>query len=151
MKRVLALFSIITIILLLGLMVFPSRTASAGFLPQNNPLASGDWTEGNPVEVDLVTNPAPAWLQLVAGGTKTIEAGEICHPFRGGQFYWVGEIRQLKDGKWIKLATTVDWSPNKEGKLMACANAPAAGIYALFAWFDAPEGYVEPSSYIEPA
>ncbi len=147
MKKWFSVLSIALIITVLFLAALPSQSAAAILIP-TYPLASGDWSEGDPVDVDLVTNPAPEWLQLLAGGTKISEAGEICHPFRGGQFYWVGEIRQLKDGKWVKLATTVDWSPNKEGKLMACATAPAAGTYALFAWFDAPEGYVEPQMII---
>lgn len=102
--------------------------------PVSPDIAGGAWKTGSEVQVDLVANPAPTWLQLLSNGVKITKAGEICHPLRGGQFGWVGEIRQLKDGKWVKLATTNGWVPDKEGEYLACAQAPGAGVYALFGY-----------------
>lgn len=116
----------------------PSGTTSNPFI------AGGTWTTGNELDVTSLAASAPQWLQLLANGVKVTEAGKICHPFRGGQFGWVGEIRQYKAGEWIKLPTTNDWVPNKEGEFMSCALAPAAGTYALFGYWIKPAGYVEP-------
>ncbi|MBA4384853.1 MAG: hypothetical protein C0410_08960 [Anaerolinea sp.] len=109
-----------------------------------NPLvAGGSWSTGSNVDVSTLAASAPTWLQLLTGGVKVTDAGKICHPFRGGQFGWVGIIMQYKDGQWVKLATTNDWVPNKEGEFMSCAQAPAAGTYALFGYWKRPAGYVE--------
>jgi len=43
------------------------------------------------------------------------------------------------------METTNDWVPNKEGEFMSCAQAPAAGTYALFGYWKKPAGYVEES------
>jgi len=104
--------------------------------PVTNPLiAGGSWSTGSSVDVSALAATAPTWLQLLADGVKITEAGKICHPFRGGQFGWVGQIMQYKDGKWVKLTTTNDWVPNKEGEFMSCVVAPAAGTYALFGYW----------------
>ncbi len=106
-------------------------------------IAAGAWTSGSAVDVSGLVGSAPTWLQWLANGVKVTEAGKICHPMRGGQFGWVGQIMQYKNGEWIKLTTTNDWVPNKEGEFMSCAQAPAAGTYALFGYWIRPAGYVE--------
>lgn len=136
--------AILATILALLVLMLPLAAVNARWDVEPTPIDSGSWTAGNEFYVDLTANPAPAWLQLMGKGTKVTEAGQICHPFRGAQFYWVGEIRQLVDGAWVKLPTTVDWVPSKEGQMMACAKAPSAGTYALFAYFNPPAGWVEP-------
>ena len=109
-----------------------------------NPLiAGGTWTTGKGVDVTTQAGSAPNWIQLLANGVKVTEAGKICHPFRGGQFGWVGQIMQYQNGQWVKLETTNDWVPNKEGEFMSCAAAPAAGTYALFGYWKRPTGYAE--------
>lgn len=109
-------------------------------------IAGGAWTSGSAADVAALVGSAPTWLQWLANGVKVTEAGKICHPFRGGQFGWVGIIMQYKNGEWVKLTTTNDWVPNKEGEFMSCAQAPAAGTYALFGYWKRPAGYVEVSS-----
>lgn len=106
-------------------------------------IAAGAWTSGSAVDVSGLVGSAPTWLQWLANGVKVTEAGKICHPMRGGQFGWVGQIMQYKNGEWIKLTTTNDWVPNKEGEFMSCAQAPAAGTYALFGYWIRPASYVE--------
>lgn len=104
--------------------------------PQSVQANSGSWSAGTEVKINLETNPAPTWLQLLSAGVKVTESTKICHPFRQGQFNWVGQIMQLKDGKWTKITTVNDWVPSKEGIFMSCAQAPAAGTYALFGYYD---------------
>lgn len=73
--------------------------------------------------------------QLMSKGLVISARAKICFDFRGGQFGWHGQIRMLSSGTWVPLATTVVWMPTIEGHLMACAQAPAAGTYALFAYW----------------
>ena len=105
-------------------------------------IAEGSWIvlEGTGTEFDVTSdaNSAPVWLQLLGKGIKLREAKTICHPFRGGQFGRVGEIRKLEDGKWVKLPTVNKWEPNAEGVFMSCADAPGEGTYALFGYFEQP-------------
>ena len=85
---------------------------------------------------ELVKPAAPIGQILLSSGIETSGGATICFPFRGGQFGWVGQIRQLIDSTWVPLATYTAWIPTTEGKLMACAVAPAAGTYALFGnWY----------------
>ena len=100
---------------------------------------------GAEVAIDLEAAPAPAWLQLLAKGLKIEAPARICHPFRGGQFGWTADIRRLVNGKWVKLATTADWVPSREGKFMACAQAPAAGTYALFGYYREQTAAIAPT------
>ena len=112
-------------------------------------IADGEWSwkgtslTGTPftgvnVGVDLGASPSPSWLQLLTGGIKVDGPATICHPFRGGQFGWQGEIRQLVEGNWVKIVTTNAWLPDEEGTFTSCAKAPASGTYALFGYYDGP-------------
>ena len=130
----------IALLMILGLSVLqPTKPASA-FLIQNDSLAPNDWQGGDDVTVDMEENPAPEWLQLLTNPVKVTTAGNVCHEFRGGQFYWVGEIRQLLEGQWLKVDSTAGWVPTEEGKYMICFEAEP-GTYALFAYFSPPEGW----------
>ena len=144
--------SIILAIMLVLVIVLASNPLQAQAKPnptptpaKTNPLiAGGSWSTGSSVDAAALAASAPTWLQLLADGVKVTEAGEICHALRGGQFGWVGQIMQYKAGKWVKLATTNDWVPDKEGEFMSCAQAPSAGTYALFGYWIRPVGYVDP-------
>lgn len=111
-------------------------------------VAGGIWSSGTEVDVDLTVTSAPTWMQLLTSGVKISSPAKICHPFQGGQFGWVGEIRQLVKGEWVKLVTTNDWVPSTEGVFTACAQAPAAGTYALFGYWIRPAGYIEESTTV---
>lgn len=148
---------IIVLALLIGVM-FTSQTTSAlaigSFTPtpvptitptpdvvppaRVNGVSAGDWSSGLEVPVDLTQNPAPEWLQLMDDGVSITAPGIICHPFRGGRFGWVAEIRQLVDGNWVKVLTTMS-RLTAEGEMIACAEAPAAGTYALFGYYTGPK------------
>jgi len=134
------------IILVLGLLLVNTPKNAVAADSGSHPLiAEGAWSTGTEVAVDLTITSAPTWLQLLTNGVKITASAKICHPFNGGRYGWVGEIRQLVKGKWVKLATVNDWVPSTEGVFTACAQAPAAGIYALFGYWIRPEGYVEES------
>jgi len=87
------------------------------------------------IPMSMVTPSLLPGLQLMGDGVVITAPAKICHPFRGGQFGWQGQIRMLSGSNWVPLATTVMWTPTIEGNLIACANAPSAGTYALFAYW----------------
>lgn len=133
---------LIALLLVIGLVQMSvPKTVNAGFYV-NKGLAPNDWDAGEPVTVDFSKYPAPEWLQLLTSPVKITTAGKFCHEFRGGQFGWVGEVRQLTDGKWVKVESTAGWVPSTEGKYMICTQASKAGTYALFGYFDPPEDMV---------
>lgn len=138
MKKGSHIFVVIVIILCIGLVNAP-KTVEA----KDTKVAEGAWNTGTEVDVDATV---PESLNLLTKGVEVSEPGLICHPFRGGQFHWVGEIHQLMNGNWVKLPTTNDWVPDTEGQFMSCAQAPAAGTYALFGYWIRPAGYVEEST-----
>lgn len=96
----------------------------------------GTWSTGTEITIDLAKNPAPyTWLQLMGTGVKVDAPGQICRVFRVGQYNWVADMRHLVNGKWVKITTTQGFLDGKEASYMACGQAPAAGTYALFAYF----------------
>jgi hypothetical protein len=138
---------ILVIVFVFGfvLMSSPLQAQAKKIDPPLN-IAAGSWTDGSSIEVASLTVSAPNWLQLLSNdGVKMESTGKICHPLHGGQYGWIGEIRQYKNGQWFKLETTNGWVPNEEGEYMACAQAPTAGTYALFGYWIRPAGYVDPS------
>ncbi len=134
---------VLAILFVLGLVLMSAPHQAQAKENEISPLiAGGSWTAGQAVDVTTLAAKAPTWLQLLTNGVRVTEAGKICHPFRGGQFGWIGEIRQYKSGEWFKLKTTNDWVNGTEGQFMSCAEAPAAGTYALFGYWIRPAGYV---------
>jgi hypothetical protein len=133
MKKICSIFIILALALGVALVNAP-KTVEAG-IPQPTGVADGSWTSGTELNVDLAATTAPSWLQLLTQWVVITAPGKICHPFRGGQFGWTGEIMQLAGGQWVKLTTTAEWVPDSEGEFMACAEAPAAGTYALFGYY----------------
>jgi hypothetical protein len=106
-------------------------------------VAPGSWTwtagvNGSEVQQDTLTTPAPTWRVILTKGLVLSGPAKICHEFTGNQNGWMGDIYLLSGDSWTKLATTVDWVPTIEGHLMACAQAPAAGTYALFGYWEKP-------------
>ena len=149
MKKVIrVIFATLLIVMLFA--AGAPNSVKAQPIPTTNPsLALGDWSAGTNTEVNFDENPMPNWLQLLTSPVKITETGQVCHAFRSGQFGWVGEIRQLVDGKWVKVASTVGWVPNEEGSFMICFDANSAGTYALFGYFNPPKSYYP--DYVEPA
>lgn len=98
-----------------------------------------EWSTGTPTAISLLLNPAPEWLSLFSGGVSVgrDEWVRLCHPFRQGAYGWNGEIRQLKDGKWVKTISESEevYIPTKEGTLNVCTRA-GEGTYALFGYLE---------------
>jgi hypothetical protein len=107
------------------------------------PAAAGDptwlWTyanvNGEQVPMWRFETAPHAWEQLLSTGLKISAADTICWPFRKAQFGWTGKIYQQTGEGWTPLATTIQWVPNEEGQKLACAKAPAAGVYALWGYW----------------
>ena len=116
------------------------------FVPFAPEIAPGSWSfttgvSGSEVQPDTLTATAPAWRLIKTNGLVLSGPATLCHEFSGNQIGWMGDIYMLDGDTWAKLVTTVDWVPTTEGKLMACAQALAAGTYALFAYWEKPEGW----------
>lgn len=149
---------IISLIVMVVLSVFVTSTSLRDVYAdtQSNTVTVGSWqisnyydSHGTITEINKDQNPAPVWLQFFSTGLQLTGPARICHPFRQGQFGWVGEIRQLKNGNWIKLKTENDWQYGSEGIFMACAQASSAGTFALFGdYFKAPEQAVKAETVI---
>jgi len=128
MKKVIIRFIFIALLISVTLTLLPTGVIASDF----------GWDTGEQANINFKTNPVPSWLQVFSQGVKIDEAATICHPFDRGRFHWVGNIYQLKDGKWIKLPTVEKWIPTTEGQYSACADAKEAGIYILLAYYDGP-------------
>lgn len=139
MKRVLFVIIMLVLVCVIVFISIP-QTVQAGNTVSTHSIAAGDWNTGTAIEVDLSAAPSPEWLQLMTvNGVVVNEPTEICHELGGGKFHWIGEIRKLTDGRWTKLQTTTKWVPDEEGLLMACAQAPIEGTYALFGFYNGPQ------------
>jgi hypothetical protein len=112
-------------------------------------IADGDWSGGSDVSYDLTEIKSPkSYFKLLDDPIKADTKGVICHPFHGGQYGWIGRIYMLDNGKWIPVNTFFAWVPDEEGEFMACVNAKAGGIYALFGNFD---NSTNPTATLKPS
>ena len=146
------LFTLLTLVAIgcFALLITRQVSASAGnsgegswFLPETNHAYST-------INLDLESQSAPDWLQQLSGGIIINQAEKICYPFRGGQFHWVPQILQLRDGKWLKVATDKEYLAGAEGSLFACASTNSAGTFALFGYYDGPAEHFEVVPTEEP-
>ncbi len=112
------------------------HVAVAEVLPGNEDVAemSGRWNRGTEISVNMEANPGPEWLDNYSNPIKVTTVGDICHPFPAGVEGMVAEIRELKEGVWLKMPTTFKYVPTIEGVYTACANANEAGTYSLFGY-----------------
>ena len=142
MKKAFRIALLIVIVFALAAVNAPS-TVQAIHEP-NTSIAAGTWSTGTEAAINLDETPAPSgWLQLLANGVKVTEPGKICHEFRGGQFGWVADVRQWVDGQWVTVETTQGWLNGQEAPYMVCAQAPAAGTYALFGYYVQPKNVIK--------
>lgn len=141
MKKTISIVAALVFFFTLVFVSIPNNV-QAGYTVTKQPIAAGEWNTGTIVDVDLTKAAAPEWLQLMTTNAVVVkEPTEICHELRGGKYHWVGEIRKLKGDKWIKLETINGWVPDEEGAYVACAKAPSAGTYALFAYYNGPQEF----------
>ena len=147
MKKVVSLLFVVALVA--GMLFFMPSTASAIFkVTVTPPPEVWYWDNagvtGETIPMYGITTIPRDWYVLKAEGLKIDGPAEICRPFNAGRYGWVGEIFQLVDGTWVKLPTTAAWMPDSEGKYTVCAQAPAAGTYALFGYWVKPADYEEP-------
>jgi len=74
-------------------------------------------------------------MKLMTDAIKIKTPAQLCIPFRGSQFGWVGQIKMLSDNKWLPIPTTNLWTPTSEGIILACSKVKTAGVYAFFAYW----------------
>ena len=110
---------------------------------KDNGPAQGDWQVAEAQlssKVISVGNLYPStpndWSIALSDGIQIGGSTQICHPFLGGQFGWQSSIYLLNGKSWIEIPTTVEWYPDEEGQLMACAFAPVSGTYAMFGFWE---------------
>jgi hypothetical protein len=136
--------AVLTVVVVLCLVLATGKTAAKACTTVPGSDTNDTWvvetTDAAVVEIpmDQVVPAAPADQQLASPGLTLSGASKICFPFSGGQFGWVGQIRMNVDGEWVSLPTTTSWLPDEEGSLWACAQAPSAGTFALFAYWQHP-------------
>lgn len=129
----------IVIVFVLGLVLGIAPQKVQALPPPTPSIADGTWNTGVETPIDLTLHPAPyAWYQLPAAGVTISAPGTICHEFRGGQFGWVADVRELVNGTWVKVETTQGWLNGNEAAYAVCATAPEAGTYALFTYYIKP-------------
>ncbi|NMC35140.1 MAG: hypothetical protein GYA36_22175 [Veillonellaceae bacterium] len=149
MKKIITLLIAISLFEML-FVVTPKDTSGIFYIPTAEP---EEWywdnvgVTGEIIPMYTITTVPREWYQLKADGLKIDGPAKICRPYRAGRFGWVGEIFQLVDGAWVKLPTTAAWVADAEGKFTVCAQAPAAGTYALFGYWVKPADYVEPQVF----
>lgn len=138
---------VFALVITMVIVAVPGKVSAGTNLFFSSPdIAPGLWTwtsgaTGSEVLPDTLTVPAPAWRLLKTNGLVLSGPAYICHEFTGDQVGWVGDIYMLNGDTWTKLVTTLEWVPTIEGHQMACAQAPAAGTYALFAYWEKPDGW----------
>jgi len=141
LKKILLVVFMFVLVFVIVFFSIP-KNVQAGSVSPSQCLAAGTWNTGTTIDVGLTAAPAPEWLHLMTtDGVVVDEPTQLCHELGGGKFHWVGEIRKLKGDRWIKLETITHWFPDEEGTMMACAQAPSAGTYALFAYYNGPQEY----------
>lgn len=145
MKKQIKISITIALVLTMLVVMIPGNVNAISLSPRPE-IAPGSWiftsdVVGSEVQPDTLTTPAPTWRLLITNGLVLSGPSRICHEFTGYQVGWMGDIYMETGDAWTKLATTIEWVPTTEGHLMACAQAPAAGTYALFAYWDKPDGW----------
>jgi len=141
LKKILFVVLMVVFIFTIVFISIP-KSVQAGLVSATQSLAAGTWNTGTVIDVDLTAAPAPEWLKLMTTEAVVVkEPTQLCHELGGGKFHWVGEIRKLMGDRWVKLETTSLWYPDEEGAFMVCAQAPSAGTYALFAYYNGPQEY----------
>ncbi|MBU0973940.1 MAG: hypothetical protein KKC20_25100 [Proteobacteria bacterium] len=120
--------------------VSAEKSITSWFLPDSNQAFTI-------VNIDEEGKSAPDWVQSFSDGMKIDYPDRICHVFRYGDYGWVPEIRQFKNGLWVKVPTTTSRIFGIEEPLYACADTPRGGLYALFAYYSGPveKAYVPPA------
>jgi len=116
-------------------LAFVLKTVSAN---PGSILAGGTWHYPSEVKGEevILKYANVKWLQLITHGIKIDQPAYLCHDFKGATLGWEGEIRRLRRGKWIAVESTLI-PPVGDEMYQVCVNAPVAGTYALFGYYNA--------------
>jgi len=132
---------VVTLVMALALVIVsvPGQAFALTKEPSTG-VASGPWewtpsVAGYEIPMNTISITKSEWGTLLTNGLYLTSPAKICHPFEGNQYGWSGDIYMLSGESWNMLITSVDWVPTIEGKIMACAQAPSAGTYALFGYW----------------
>jgi hypothetical protein len=85
--------------------------------------------------------PEDDYALLQSQGLHINGAAQVCHPYPGGQFGWNAEVRVLTLNGWQPVPTVNQWVPDEEGQFMTCAQVGRSGVYAVFGYWEKPEGW----------
>jgi hypothetical protein len=135
MKNRIVAFTLTFALVLCVLLVFVLKPVSAN---PGSILAGGTWHYSKEVTGDeiILKYANVKWLQLITHGIKIDQPTYLCHDFKGATLGWEGEIRRLSRGKWIAVESILI-PPVGDEMFQVCVNAPVAGTYALFGYYNA--------------
>lgn len=141
------LLAVLVIAIFLALTPQPVR--AAGYEPPAPVLpAAGNWSWDNEAvtgtiipQYQLAATYDPDYALLQSEGVHLSGGTQLCHPYPGGQFGWNAEIRVLTNTGWQPVPTVNQWVPDEEGKFMTCAQVWSSGTYAIFGYWEKPEGW----------
>jgi len=127
------LFAVLLALAMVAIIVPTTVLATPGSI-----LAGGTWHYPKEVTgTEVVLKYANVrWLQLITNGIKIDQPTTLCHDFKGATLGWEGEIRRLRHGRWIEVESTLI-PPVGDEMYQVCVDAPIAGTYALFGYYNA--------------
>ena len=143
MKSKMLLLCLIGVLIL---SVFVINAVSVVFAAPASLPALGTWMASNEEAIEKIipqyqlNEPTDDYALLQSDAVKVSGYTRICHPYRGGQFGWTPEIRELTRLGWVVVPTKSGWEPDEEGQYMACANV-IPGTYAIFGYWEKPAGW----------
>lgn len=148
MKKYLYLTSLIVAVAAVFLLSSPAHVSALAVEPPVKP-ANGNWiwddtdVTGTIIpQYQLAETYDPDYAVLQSQGLHISGPAQICHPYRGGQFGWNAEIRVLTNTGWQQVPTVNEWVPDEEGQYMTCAQAWYSGTYAVFGYWEKPDGWM---------
>ncbi|NSW53890.1 MAG: hypothetical protein HPY85_15425 [Anaerolineae bacterium] len=149
MKKMYLSFLSLAVLAALLFLPHPQSVQAISVQPPQTP-AAGSWVwadadvTGTIVpQYTLAGATADDYAVLQSAGIQVSGATQICHPYPGGKIGWTAEIRMLTAGGWQAVPTVNQWVPDEEGAFMTCAQAGSAGTYAVFGYWEKPEGWME--------
>lgn len=155
-KRIIVMLALVAVtaaLLLSNPLSVLARSAQAGAPPpppKSTTPAEGSWSWDNAEvtgtlipQYQLAPTNVDDYAVLQSEGIHLSGATQLCRPYPGGQSGWNAEIRVLTSTGWQSVPTVNQWVPDVEGKFMTCANVWSSGTYAVFGYWEKPDGWVE--------
>ena len=144
-------FLFLGLLVLSGILFFTPQSVDAVIASSPTTPAAGSWiwdddaVSGELIpQYQLLAPPDSDYALLQSNGLHLSGGAQICHPYPGGQFGWTAEIRVLGLNGWQSVPTVNQWMPDEEGDFMTCATVWHSGVYAVFGYWERPEGWGAP-------